>query len=324
MGLKWDGMVVTVSMMDFTVASQWARWRLKSPASRLLIQPLCEEFSPVNSTHKWPVTRKMFSIWWRHHEFSVARWSKRCEIGITYALNPIWIHEVPMPNMYETDTSSPTGTHQHLACFNSLAHDDVIKWKHFPRNLPFVRGIDRSPVNSPHKGQWRGALMFSLICVWINDWVNNREDGQLRRYRAHYDVIVMPWETRFALKRMTTIHFQSQCWTRSMLPYGVTGPQGVNYHIFIVCGWYACMMKWNLFITLFLQNIHKRHSVAHQWTQSMGFICDSIVWFVIITLYSELLMSRGHLRLNHSHRKTSLNIVKLACKSKVLVLLGVI
>ena len=54
-----------------------------------------------------------------------------------------------------------------------------------------MRGIHRSPVNSPHKGQWRGALMFSLICVWINDWVNNRETGNLRRYRAHYDVIVM-------------------------------------------------------------------------------------------------------------------------------------
>ena len=69
--------------------------------------------------------------------------------------------------------------------------DDDIKWKHFPRNWPFVRGIHRSPVNSPHKGQWRGALMFSLICVWISDWVNNREAGDLRRYRAHYDVIVM-------------------------------------------------------------------------------------------------------------------------------------
>ena len=50
-----------------------------------------------------------------------------------------------------------------------IPHDDVIKWKHFPRYWPFVRGIHRSPVNSPHKGQWRGALMFSLICVWIND-----------------------------------------------------------------------------------------------------------------------------------------------------------
>ena len=83
-------------------------------------------------------------------------------------------------------------------CFVSLSannakpyHDDVIKWKHFPRYWPFVRGIHRSPVNSSHKGLWRGALMFSLICVWINGWVNNREAGDLRRYRTHYDVTAM-------------------------------------------------------------------------------------------------------------------------------------
>ena len=68
---------------------------------------------------------------------------------------------------------------------------DVIKWKHFPRYWPFVRGIYWSPVNSPHKGQWRGTLMFSLICVWINGRVNNREAGDLRRYRVHYDFTVM-------------------------------------------------------------------------------------------------------------------------------------
>ena len=73
----------------------------------------------------------------------------------------------------------------------AVSHDDVIKWKHFPRYWPFVRGIHRSPVNSAHKGQWRGALMFPLICVWINGWVNNREAGDLRRTQAHYDVIVM-------------------------------------------------------------------------------------------------------------------------------------
>ena len=72
-----------------------------------------------------------------------------------------------------------------------IGHDDVIKWKHFPRNWPFVREIHRSPVNFPHKGQWRGALMFSLIYAWINDWVNNREAGDLRRQHGHYDVIVM-------------------------------------------------------------------------------------------------------------------------------------
>ena len=73
----------------------------------------------------------------------------------------------------------------------ALSHDDVIKWKHFPRYWPFVRGIHRSPVNIPYKGQWLGALMFSLICTRLNGWVNNDEAGDLRRHRAHYDVTVM-------------------------------------------------------------------------------------------------------------------------------------
>ena len=83
-------------------------------------------------------------------------------------------------------------------------HDDVIKWKHFPRYWPFVRGIHRGQVNSPHKGQWRGALMFSLICVWIYGWVNNREAVDLRRYRAHYNITVM---SLFSLVRKKTLMF---------------------------------------------------------------------------------------------------------------------
>ena len=58
-----------------------------------------------------------------------------------------------------------------------------------------MRGIHLSPVNSPHKGQWRRALMLSLTWVWIYGWVNNLEAGDLRRHRVHYDVTVMtkPW-----------------------------------------------------------------------------------------------------------------------------------
>ena len=88
--------------------------------------------------------------------------------------------------------------------YRTKPHDDVIKWKHFPRYWPFVRGIPRPPENSPHKGQWRGVLMFYMICVGINGWENNREAGDaiaLWRYRAHYDVIVMlkksPWLSTF-------------------------------------------------------------------------------------------------------------------------------
>ena len=55
----------------------------------------------------------------------------------------------------------------------------------------WLRGIHRLPVNSPHTDQWRGALMFSLICAWTNGWVNNQGAGDMRRHRAHYDVTVM-------------------------------------------------------------------------------------------------------------------------------------
>ena len=70
-------------------------------------------------------------------------------------------------------------------------HDDVIEWKHFSRYWPFVWAIHRSLVNSPHKGQWRGALFIFFICAWINDWVNNGEAGDLRRHHAPFDVTVI-------------------------------------------------------------------------------------------------------------------------------------
>ena len=74
-----------------------------------------------------------------------------------------------------------------------MQHYDVIKWNLFPRYWSFVRVTtgDRWPVDSPHKGQWRRDLIFSLICAWINAWVKNRDACDLRRHRAHHDVIVM-------------------------------------------------------------------------------------------------------------------------------------
>ena len=81
--------------------------------------------------------------------------------------------------------------HSRISCTVMKVHDDVIKWKHFPRYWLFVWGIHWSPVNSTHKGQWRGALILSLICVWTNAWVNNRDAGDLRPNCAHHDVIVM-------------------------------------------------------------------------------------------------------------------------------------
>ena len=125
-------------------------------------------------------------------------------------------------------------------------HDNVIKWKHFPRNWPFVRGIHRGPVNSPHKGQWRGALMFSLICVWINDWVNNREPDDLRRYRAHYNV-----KYCHALKRRGTHKW---------------GLSRVSYHVItFIITWYAVLVAC---ISLYTEHgvIHWTPEIYHLWS----------------------------------------------------------
>ena len=113
----------------------------------------------------------------------------------------------PMPNNLD---------YLHYQCRKMIEkanHDDVIKWKNFPRYWPFVRGIHRSPLNSPHKGLWRWALMFTLICARINGWVNNGEAGDLRRYLAHSDAIVMafwcfpviPWSTQFRTQKNADI-----------------------------------------------------------------------------------------------------------------------
>ena len=68
-------------------------------------------------------------------------------------------------------------------------------WRHqmetFSALLAICAGNSPVPVKSPHKGQWRGALMFSLIYARINSWVNNGGAGDLRRHRIHYDVTVM-------------------------------------------------------------------------------------------------------------------------------------
>ena len=55
-------------------------------------------------------------------------------------------------------------------------HDDVIKWKHFPRYWPFVRGIHRSPVNSPHKGPVTRSfdVFFDLR---LNKWLSKQSWG---------------------------------------------------------------------------------------------------------------------------------------------------
>ena len=119
----------------------------------------------------------------------------------------------------------------------TISRDDVIEWKYFPRYWQFVRVILRTPVNSPHKGQWRGALMFSLICAWMNGWVNNREAGNLRRHCTHYDVTVM-WYCSLILPLMcitcqaTCIRFTLCCaliWFVTLRRVSVWEKEPANY-----------------------------------------------------------------------------------------------
>ena len=80
---------------------------------------------------------------------------------------------------------------------------DSAWWRHqmetFSALLALCAG--NSPVTGefPAQSQWRGALMLSLNCVWINGSVNNKDAGDLRRYRAHYDVTVMDCYPRMTL-----------------------------------------------------------------------------------------------------------------------------
>ena len=78
-----------------------------------------------------------------------------------------------------------------------VRYRESVSWRRhqmetFSALLAICGGNSSGPRWTPlHKGQWRGALMFSLICAWINGWVNNGEAGDLRCYYAHYDFIVM-------------------------------------------------------------------------------------------------------------------------------------
>ena len=105
--------------------------------------------------------------WWAYHRLSLKIMITSRTIAFIYAIKyDVW--------------------RTHTSIMMTSSNENI-----FLRYWPFVWGIHRSTVNSPHKGQWRGALMFTLICARIKGLVNNREAGDLRHNRARCDVIVM-------------------------------------------------------------------------------------------------------------------------------------
>ena len=71
-----------------------------------------------------------------------------------------------------------------------------------------MRGIYRSPVNSPHtKASYAELWCFLWFNAWMNGWVSNREADDLRRRRAHYDitVIIISRNTLFAVTAINVV-----------------------------------------------------------------------------------------------------------------------
>ena len=127
-------------------------------------------------------------------------------------------------------------------------HDDVIKWKHFPRYCPFVRGIQRSSVNSPQKGQWRGASMFSLIGTWKKRlskqskrrWFETflcslwRHGNDVYRRRGYSSVQVPVWILWFndaIWRSVSTLPQVMPEGTKPLLELMLTSHSGVPWHL---------------------------------------------------------------------------------------------
>ena len=162
--------------------------RRSKKTSKLRVTGLCAGNSP--GTGEVPALMASYaanvSIWWRHHEPSCYR--DDLIFGGSHVRRCCWARLDRVLPGGLMPLSTALGQHTQRKIF---IHDDVIKWRHFPRYWPFVRGTHRPSVNSPHKNQWRVALMFPLICAWTNGCANNREAGDLRHHCAHYDVTVM-------------------------------------------------------------------------------------------------------------------------------------
>ena len=151
---------------------------------------------PVVGRDEIDVTTNSFqhstgSVWFSFIEFGACLW----ETFVTMSIVPKVVQTIFPPHLSRLIANITSADYNILFCKpwqrGTIWRDDVIKWKRVPRYWPFVRGIHRSSVNSAHKGQWRGALMFSLICAWRNGGVNNGDAGDLRRHRAQYGDTVM-------------------------------------------------------------------------------------------------------------------------------------
>ena len=128
-----------------------------------------------------------FSFKKMHLEMSSAKWRPFClgedEVKILATNRCGW--PVNWNNEAEIilQTSAPLSSWMKTVAYFSIPSSPLhvlYSWlchqmEGFPRYWPFVMGIHQSPMDSPPKGQWRGALTIYLICAWTNGWANNRD-----------------------------------------------------------------------------------------------------------------------------------------------------
>ena len=171
-------------------------------------------------------------VWGRWTSLTKGLLIRASDIYLAVSINKLW-NKQSTHHWFQTP-----GRSYHCNVFRSW-------WRHqmeFSALLAICAGNSPATGEFPHKGQWRGALMFSLICTW-NGWVNNRAAGDLRRHRAHYDVTVM-WITGSGLVficssiDLSCVRCQAiNCWTVQLrcLKSQVTSLQRVagvcEYHI---------------------------------------------------------------------------------------------
>ena len=161
----------------------------------------------------------------------------------------------------------------------------------FSALLAICAGNSPSLGNSPHKGQWRGALMLSLICVWINGWVNNREAGDLRCYRVHYDVTVM---NRIIFNIILIATYIVCDYPERLKPFRVIT------HNVIQCNEALIGMRlWQWFqnnCRLFVKTSHTFSTDSSQWDMSPGGHCWGYRYYPSTLSCSQVCHSFGDTR----------------------------
>ena len=166
----------------------------------------------------------------------------------------------------------------------------------------------RPPVNSLHKGQWRGALIFSLICAWISGWVNNSEAGDLGRHVAHNYVTVMKvqWHSSEGKLKPHSLIAVFHIWRRSFgstLAQIIADCRTVPSHYLEQCVTYYQQVPLTFIIGQFCKKYVSHQSLKIAWnSKEEKFIGNELIsrlGTILVHQYPPLLLPP--LQFSHQH-----------------------